>query len=99
MKLEKTVGDEGWTDRDGKLHLHASPAGFGGPLPLHAVDLQRVGRAALLRDLRKVLFSGDKAASSVKRPNPPPVVITAADEQKRRERREQQTRALSSKAI
>ena len=93
--LHTVIQDDGWVDKDGTLHPHDEIYGFGGPLPLHAKDSQRVGRAILKDDVSKIIFGG-KSASSVSRSNPVRMTLTAAAESKRRENREKQISASTS---
>jgi hypothetical protein len=58
VNLEKTVGDVGWTDRDGKLHLHASPVGFWGAATTACSD-NRCRRAKASRKAREANEGAD----------------------------------------
>jgi hypothetical protein len=93
--LENAIKKDGWLDKDGKFHSHDERYGFGGALPLHATDIQRVGRAVLEDDVSKIIFGG-KSASSVRRSNPVRITLSAAAECKRSERREKQINATTS---
>jgi hypothetical protein len=95
LKEDFCAGD--WTDQDGNKHGYEEQAGVAGPLPAHAADVQRLGRAISRADIKTNVFGS--GASSVRRSNPPSVELTVAKALAAAEKRENQTAAASQSKI
>jgi len=96
-KLKGAFRTGDWTDQDGNKHGYEEQAGVAGPLPAHAADVQKLGRAISRADIKTNVFGS--GASSVRRSNPPSVELTVAKALAAAEKRENQTAAASQSKI